>query len=210
MRRLALSLLLLASCSNNSSSQAQLVRSSERLSEVELDAEQLKRTLFEVRKEHEASAAKLEAYTSTLDTLQKGCAEARAIEEMAQSAQTKAEESMKRGEEVSQLRAQITDTLRLVEQTQKKVQMLESHLQGYWGKIDTLLALKNELAALKSDIHSPFKKTSAIYTVEPGDSLEFIARKFGFEPSVLADLNNLSEGGLKTGQKLHLPAHPSE
>lgn len=182
------------------------MRSRERLSEVELDTEQIKRSLSEVQKEHEAATAKLDAYTHTLDKLQKGCADAKAIEARALSAEEKAAESAKRAEEVSQLRAQMTDTLRLVEQTQKKIQLLESHLQSYWSKIDSLLALKSELAALKASAQAPLGQPRAIYTVEPGDSLDFIARKFGTTPAALSNLNNLSEGNLKTGQKLHIPA----
>lgn len=205
MRLLAFALLL-AGCSHAPSSQSELIRSQERLAEVELDTEQLKRSLGEVQKEHEVATAKLDAYTQTLDRLQKGCADAKAIEEMAQSAEEKAAQSAKRAEEISQLRAQMTDTLRLVEQTQKKIQLLESHLQSYWGKIDSLLALKSELAALKAGAQGPLGQLRATYTVEPGDSLDFIARKFGTTPTALANLNNLSEGDLKTGQKLHVPA----
>lgn len=204
MRLLALALLL-AGCAHNGSKQADLARSSERLCEIEVDTEQLKLELSRVQKEHTVSTAKLDAYTNTLDQLQKGCADAKAIEEMALSANEKAAQSAKRAEEVSQLRSQITDTLRLVEQTQKKIQLLESHLQSYWGKIDALLALKSELAALKTAAHVPLTQPRTTYTVEAGDSLDFIARKFGTTPSALANLNNISEGDLKRGQKLHIP-----
>jgi len=205
VRLLALALLL-TGCSHQATSQSEASRSGERLAEVELDTEQLKQSLSEVRKDHIVASAKLEAYTQTLDRLQKGCADAKAIEEMAQSAQEKAEKSAKRAEEIAQLRSQMTDTLHLVEQTQKKIQMLESHLQSYWGKIDALLALKNELTALKTNAQSPYVQPRITYTVEPGDSLDFIARKFNTSPAALAELNNLSKSELRTGQKLHIPS----
>lgn len=205
MRFLALALLL-AGCSHNATSQSELTRSNTRLCGVELDTEQLKQSLSQVQKEHEAATVKLEAYISTLDTLQKGCADAKAIETLARAAQEKALASAQRAEEVAQLRAQMTDILRLVEQTQKKINVLESHIQSYWGKMDALLALKSELAALKSRATTSQNQPRTTYTVEPGDSLDFIARKFGISPTALSDLNNLSDGDLKTGQKLHIPS----
>lgn len=187
--------------------QAHIDNSSARLSEIEMDTQDLKQSLKEVKKEHSAATARLSAYTQTLDTLQKGCADALALEEMATSAQVKAEESAKRAEEIVHLRAHISDTLRLVEQTQKKVQVLESHLQGYWSKIDGLLTLRREVAQLKEKLQGkgPGLTQSSVYTVENGDSIDFIARKFGVHPTALAQMNNLSDNSLKVGQKLHIP-----
>jgi LysM repeat protein len=176
-----------------------------RLATIEYETEDLKRSLIQITHEQSANEKKLNAYGKTLDALQRGCADARALEEMARSADAKAEKSAKRAEEIQQLRAQISDTLRLVEQAQKKVQVLESHLQSYWQKIDALLLLKKEVAELKNSSNKISYSQTTLYTVESGDSIDYIARKFGTDPEAIAKLNRLTSTTLQEGQTLHIP-----
>ena len=65
-----------------------------------------------------------------------------------------------------------------------------------------LAEIKNKIGVPQPDSISKVSPDNKIYTVKQGDTLYNISKRFGIEVDELKALNNMTDNGLKIGQKL--------
>lgn len=105
--------------------------------------------------------------------------------------------------EIEELASQANQTVSALSQFKKRIQELEQKLLSQDRKFEEVSKLKGSLEKIA---HS-FYGTSKPYTVQPGDSLEKIAKAYQIEVDEIRKLNHLKKGSdlIYVGQELKIP-----
>jgi LysM repeat protein len=99
--------------------------------------------------------------------------------------------------DIRQLSAHANDTTTALSQYKEKIAQFEKSLTLQHDQIQEVVNLRNQIEKVESP--------SETYTVQPGDSLEKIARDRGTSVEAIKTLNSLSSDLIVAGQKIKLP-----
>lgn len=101
--------------------------------------------------------------------------------------------------DIRQLSSHANDTTTALSQYQEKISQFEKSMALQRDQMQEIVRLKEGISKLTEGV------STHSYVVQPGDSLEKIARKCGTSVETLKTLNQLSSDLIVVGQKIRLP-----
>lgn len=201
--------LVIAGCGSLNSSRGEKHQMELSLHKVRTEVEEIKHDLNTYEIEHHVLEGKLIDQEQTIQALRQQIAELKSgnLDSFLQEIQTlekKLQQVSKRQEkiviDIRQLSSHANDTTTALSQYKEKIAAFEKAIHGQNSQLKEIAKIKEGITKLAE------AENNKIYTVQPGDSLEKIARQHHTTVEKIKQLNQMESDLIVVDQKLYLPS----